>query len=281
MPAANRLTITFDGPEIRDHGVPADCVADTLAGIQEALARLTAHLARAESPEKAASQPDGLVRDQSVLKLKAIRPGSLVLEMERAPTGAYFHDFGSEALRQLLHSDGTENSGLPPAVTDSLFKVRKGLPERVRVFLGDDDGNRRLELLRATSAPKPKSEPEPVFLRGWLKEVNWKERTAQLHGSSGPHVLLKFEPGMDELMRQLATLHVEVEGSGRFGKADHWSRVTVSEIRATRPAEPFDLDKFLAKPNLRPIEPDDLVTMDLTDEEWTAFRRAIREGKDT
>ena len=54
--------------------------------------------------------------------------------------------------------------------------------------------------------------------------------------------------------------------------------ITRGEVE--RPAEAFDLEQFRANPNPRLFEPDRLETMDLTEEEWTSFRDAIREARE-
>ena len=45
-------------------------------------------------------------------------------------------------------------------------------------------------------------------------------------------------------------------------------------------SKPFDLDAFLNDPEPKIFNPDDLVPIDVTDEEWEAFDRAIREGRE-
>ena len=64
--------------------------------------------------------------------------------------------------------------------------------------------------------------------------------------------------------------------------------VTINDVAETEPAEtslpallkPFDLDTFLNDPEPKIFNPDKLVRIDLTDEEWEAFNRAIREGRE-
>ncbi|MDE2745682.1 MAG: antitoxin family protein [Chloroflexota bacterium] len=44
--------------------------------------------------------------------------------------------------------------------------------------------------------------------------------------------------------------------------------------------KPFDLDAFLNNPAPKIFNPDELVPIDVTDDEWEAFDRAIREGRE-
>lgn len=64
--------------------------------------------------------------------------------------------------------------------------------------------------------------------------------------------------------------------------------VGVDGVAETEPMEttlaallkPFDLNAFLNDPEPKIFNPDELVRIDLTDEEWEAFNRAIREGRE-
>ena len=128
-------------------------------------------------------------------------------------------------------------------------------------------------------------DPEPgveeALLAGWLKEVNWHRGTAQLHDNAGGYVSLRFDPALADEMLRLATQYVEVRGSGRFNDQDEWTTVRVEQLRETQAwSEPFDLDAFLNDPEPKLFDPDDLVRIDATDEEWDAFDRAIREGRE-
>ncbi|MCY4429006.1 MAG: hypothetical protein OXC11_01255 [Rhodospirillales bacterium] len=275
--ATKRLTITFDGPDVEKQGVPVECLTTTLKGIQESLHRLAGHLAGCGAgPEPAPP----LIRAQSALRITNVRPGSLVVEAALAER-PLLDDHGQRALEALLDWDGAEDSQLPRGVTDPLRRIQERLPPDLRVFMGGGGRDtRQVELARLERNPQSRGEQEEAVLEGWLKEVNWKEKTAQLHRSEGRHVVLRFEPTLDEEMRKLANQYVGVVGSGRLGQGDQWGRVAVHEIKLTRPADPFDLERFLADPNPRPFEPDRLVTIDLAEEEWISFRNAIREGRE-
>ena len=120
-----------------------------------------------------------------------------------------------------------------------------------------------------------------ALLAGWLNEVNWHTGAAQLHDAAGGYVSLRFDPPLADQMRRLATQYVEVRGRGRFNDQDEWTTVHVEQLRETAAAtESFDLDAFLNNPEPKRFNPDDIVTIDLSDEEWQAFNQAIREGRE-
>ena len=126
-------------------------------------------------------------------------------------------------------------------------------------------------------APRP-TQPS---LEGWLKEVSWDRRTAQLHQFGGEYVRLRFDAELDDEMLRLATRYIEIRGRGRFNRNDEWTTVDVEQIRETRSwQQPFDLDAFRNHPSPKVFDPEKFVAIDLTDEDWESFDRAIRVGRD-
>lgn len=99
-----------------------------------------------------------------------------------------------------------------------------------------------------------------AFLHGWLKEVNWDKRTAQLHCPGKEYVLLRFQSELDREMLRFATRYVGVRGRGRLNKQDRWTSVRVESIHGdSRSYEPFDLDGFLDAPNPKIFDPETVV----------------------
>ncbi len=131
----------------------------------------------------------------------------------------------------------------------------------------------------SVSEEEPAGDIEEALLTGWLKDVDWQSGTAQLHDAGGGQVSLRFDPSQAEQMRRLTGRHVELRGSGRFDDQDEWITVRVEQLRETQAwSKPFDLDTFLNKPEQKRFNPGQLVRIDLTDEQWEAFNRAIREA---
>ncbi len=78
-----------------------------------------------------------------------------------------------------------------------------------------------------------KTGPIEALLHGWLKEVNWDKRTAQLHRLGSESVRLHFQPSLDDEIARLATRYVEVSGRGHLNKQDRWVSVEVEQVEAT------------------------------------------------
>ena len=128
--------------------------------------------------------------------------------------------------------------------------------------------------------PPPASD-EAMELYGWLKEVNWAQRTAQFYRYSGECVRLRFGPALDDEMRRLTKRHVMVRGYTRFDQNDTCPTLQVEQIHKPRAdGKPFDLEAFFNDPNPKVFDPDKLVTIDLTDEEWESYNRALRESRE-
>ena len=276
-----QLVVTLDGPGIGESGVPLDTFTVVLDRIQSAMRLMVGHLGgRQPSP----GQPPSWVRDQCRMRLTATRSGSFVAQLTLEPSRDGQTDmfgYGSRALEAILDWDGRENFTLPPMVVDELQQAASSLPEDVQLWLGDGDESRKVEVGRAVRVDKLAPQADKAVLEGWLKEVNWDRRTAQLHQFGGEYVRLRFDAELDDEMLRLATRYIEVRGRGRFNRSDEWTTVDIGQIRETRSwQQPFDLEAFRNHPSPKVFDPEKIVAIDLTDEEWETFDKAIREGRD-
>lgn len=272
-----QLNITFEGPQVSAEGVAVDDLQPVLERIQCAVRLMVEHLAGTDGTTD-------LTRKHSELRPVQISPGAanIQLKLAHAPNGQHPHDgYGPRALRAILSWPNNASPALPEDVTNQLSSIGEGLsPDISVVWLGDPSSGRRLEFRRA-ELEQPQQVPDAkALLYGWLKEVNWAQGTAQLHEHEDKYVQLRFDAALNYEMRRLATQYVEVRGRGQFNKDDSWHTVHVEQISGTRSwREPFDLELFHNNPNPKIFDPDKMVTIDLTDEEWESYNRAIREGR--
>ncbi|MYK68772.1 MAG: hypothetical protein F4020_04215 [Gammaproteobacteria bacterium] len=303
----NQLSITLDGPDVTDGSVPVAALVATLDGVQDAMRLMVLHLAGLEPKP---GRPPAWVREQSGLRLVSAEPGSFaaVVELDRprdvqgvvgtsespeARSDALPAAYGEVAFASLLEWDGSAESTLPQTVSERLAAIPTRLPAQCEVWLGSPGDRRRAKItaephisgsLVTALAPLPLRAPpgeEEALLYGWLREVNWGARTAQLHDARDGFVPLTFGRSLHVAMLRLATQYVEVRGSGQFGKDGEWTSVHVNQLNETRSSsEPFDLDSFLNEPDPKIFDQDKIVTIDLPDEEWEAFDRAIRAGRE-
>ena len=233
--------------------------------------------------EPGRGRPPQWVRDQSALGLRATRQGSFVAELVLIPTEDQpdLTDHGPQALEALLNWNEDTGDSLPRQVQERYEAISLVLPESMTLSLGTPDDTRRIRFERSEPIAEPDPEPEKALLYGELKEVNWHKRTAHLHRIGFSYVKLRFGPDLDGEMLRLATQYVKIIGQGTFDKDENWETVYVEEVKETRAClEPFDREAFPNDPNPKIFNPDDIVPIGLSDEEWEAFDRAIREGRD-
>lgn len=121
-------------------------------------------------------------------------------------------------------------------------------------------------------------EPEPALVRGRLVDVDAKNGTAILSAYVDSRIPLRFDASQEVEMLKLEQKFVKVKGHGWFNKDDQWIIVVIEDIE--HPAnKAFDLDEFLNDPNPKIFDPDKVPPMVMSDDEWEAFDRAIREGR--
>ena len=283
----NSLIVTLDGLGIDETGVPAEEFLCALEGVRTAMRLMVMHLGdRKPGP----GQPPAWVRDQSRLRLAPTRPGSFVAELTvEPPSDAHppsdaqlpLENFGQQAIVALRDWDGAEDSTLPHTVTDHLYETASDLLSSTQLFLGNIVEPRRIQIRRPRRHELAPAEAEEALLQGWLREVNWDKHTAQLYDYAGEHVRLRFDPSLGDEMIRLATQYVEVRGRGYFSQQGEWKTVDVQQLSETRSSsEPFDLDAFLNDPDAKVFDPSATVTVDLTEDEWESFNRAIRGGRE-
>ncbi len=121
-------------------------------------------------------------------------------------------------------------------------------------------------------------EPEPALIHGRLVDVDPKKGTAVLSAYIDSRVPLRFDASLEKEMLKLEQKFVKVTGHGWFNEEDQWIAVVIEDI--DRPAnKPFDLDEFLNDPNPKIFDPRMSPPMVMSDEEWEAFDRALRESR--
>ena len=286
----NKLYVTLDGPRVAEEGIPLDDFISALQGVKDAVRLMVGHLG---GYQQRRGKPPGWVIEQSRLRLNATRSASYVAELTSDPPlhkQQNGEGFGEQALMALQEWNGTDDSNLPWSVVDKLFDIPASLPENTRIWLGDGQAHRRVEIIRrprysalqpAMAEAVPIHRPgEEALLSGWLKEVNWDKRTAVLHRYMSASVRLRFDESLDEEMRQSANRFATVKGYGRLDDREQWKSVKVEAMEATPShTEPFDFEAFLKNPNPKIFDPEKMGTSSQpfnVDE----FIRVIHEGRD-
>ena len=278
------ITVVFEGPAA-DAGVSVADLNEVLKRLQTAVRLMASHLAGVGMT----GRPPEWLRGQIALRLQSVFPGSfgavLALPEPDFPTAA--GGYGVRALDAILDWDENHSRLLPPQVVDSVNAIGRNLSPEVRqVRLGDRASGRQVVIKRTgrrRGPPHPVAPPAAVpaeaSLYGRLLEINWQDGTAQLHRYGEAVVPLRFEAGLNETMRELATRYVAVRGEGRITARDEWAIVAVREVVA----EPSEIDAFYARPG-RAFDPQQAVSFYRDDADDPVdideFIRIVHEGRD-
>ena len=274
----NQLRVAFEGPRVGEDGVSLDDLRKTLEHVQKAMRLMVGDLAGIRSR----TRPPESLRRASGLRLIGTSPGSIVAELvvSRPHSRDSSGEYSQKAIDRIVMWDPGDDRSLPASVADALLQIGSDLSSDIDVVrLCDPISGRYVTIPRKKTRRSVTSET-PALLYGWLKAVNWDNRTAQLHRYRDGYVRLRFDASLSDDMRQFATRYVEVRGRGRFNMQGNWTTVRVEQISDTRSwREPFDLDAFLNDPNPKVFDTDKLVT---ASEPFDAdeFNRIIRKGRD-
>ena len=282
-----RIDMTFEGagPDA-GHGVDIDDVLKAAGHFKSAVRHVVAEMAGVDISR---GRPSDEIRAQSTLRLLGSSHGSLIAHFEIGPPmndSLTLEDRSEEAVAAICDAQSRGYDGLPPAARGELVALSEDLPDDIAtVTIGEQKSGRQFQVKRQLWREPRRHhrdvQDQETLMHGWLREINWAQGTAQLHNWSGGYVTLTFEPSLAGKMRRHATEFVRVSGHGRINEADAWGKVQVLEITPAGSfnAKPFDLDAFLNDPDPKIFDPDKLVKIDLSDEEYESFIRAIEEGR--
>ena len=280
--ATDELHVSFEGPEVGENGVSLDDLQKTFSQLQKAFSLMVSHLEEATTPS---GQSPAWVRRGSTLRLMRTSPGSLVTELG-VPTllddRASLRDSSQIAIDSIMKWQPEDGNSLPASVADELLRIGTDLsPEVVVVRLRDPNNGRHVDIPREKPVKRASlSVTEAALLYGWLREVDWDKRTAQLHRYEDKPVQLRFDAILDEDMYRLARQHVEVRGHGRFNRNDQWDNVEIEQINSTRSSyEPFDIEAFWSNPNPKIFDPDKVVRAS-EPFDVDEFARMVRKDRD-
>ena len=260
---ATKLNVTFEGPDIHN-GASIDDFQKTLNHVQTAVRRMVNHLSGKHSAQGRLSKA---VKQQSALRIVGISPGSVVAELELAAPDDVHHsdNYGQQAIHQILNWEGEDDDSLPKDVANELNAIGTNVSDDVdTVRLGNPNRGRSVSIKRKPKPPRRRRrahETIKAILYGSLKEINWANRTAQLHryGEDG-HVKFRFTAGLDDAMREHATEYVKIKGRGKINRDDKWVSVEIDEIHGTRPpVEGPGREAYLNNPNPIYFDPDTVV----------------------
>ena len=306
--ATTQLNVTFEGPGAAD-GVSISDLNKVLTRVQKAVRLMVEHLANVESK----TRPKDWVRRESELKISGTSPGSFNVGLELASPShnsallEQSHTLGSEAISGILNwrpdldqiysaqqerntaympQEWIDKPLLPANVAAELRNIHKGVSQNIGlVTLWAYHDSRQVVIPRPKSVRTLRKATRIIdgaTIWGYLRSLDWPNKTGRLERIMGKPVPLKFAEGLDEDMRRLANRYVQIRGKGKLDEvADEWIDVSVNSITGTRNKfEPFDRDELLDRP-IKPFDPESLHSLSPDDDfDVDEFIRIIHEGRD-
>ena len=277
-----KLVVTFEGPRVGEDGVPLEDLQAALGHLQRAFRHMVDHLRGGEDRPGPPAEP---MRRGGLLRRGAPSAGSVEAELVLS-AGSDSGEAPADdrlAVERLLgwrEDLGEDGDRFPPIVVEELAAIGSDLSPAVSaVRLADLVSGRCLDLRRKEITEPQGEQIEDALLHGWLKEVNWHDRTAQLHEGDGTHLPLCFDATLDWEMLRLAMSYVKICGRATFEDDDSIKMFHVEWISGTRSCrEPSDLEAFLNDPKPKIFDPDDIVTAS-EPFDVDEFLRTIYEGR--
>ena len=236
------LEVHLEGPAVKGHRISVDDFGRLIHNIQLATKRLGQRIAGQEG-----KRTGRLVKDVEAacrLEIIAVHAGSVSVQLGLPPPAAQpsiFGDTGGLALERLLdglemldRSDNEWPTDFDPAVVDPVLELGRILNhgvEKIEFKYGLREGKRR----KTTYTPRLRDRIEKriaapvrqqVTLIGFLLEIDFKDRTAEIHQTLGQVIKTSFPETLDEIVLAAAKRQVKIIGTGdkdetgRIGKVE-------------------------------------------------------------
>lgn len=236
------LEVHLDGPAVKGHRISVDDFGRLIHNIQLATKRLGQRIAGQEGKRVGRLLKD--VEASCSLQVVALKPGSVRVHLGLPPQPSQpsmFGDTGVLALERLLdglemldRSDDEWPTDFDPAVTDPVLELGRILKhgvEKIQFKFGTRSGQPRKttytsklreKIEKRISAPTHQQFP----LVGFLLEIDFKDRTAEVHQTLGRVVKVSFPEAMDDIVLEGAKRQVKViaigdkDDTGRIGNVE-------------------------------------------------------------
>ena len=226
------VSIRFEGSQVDAKGVPLDDFVGVFQHLQLAVRRMVEYDAGRQPTRGRIAER---IREAGALVLVGTQKGSLVAEIEVADPGEMI-DWGSAALDKVLAALEQPYASLPYSVAHEVAAIPRSLHPGVETvtFTGGRGGH-RVAIHRTTrfAPPKlPEGDTPRITRAGRILEVDWKDRTAELHTPSGV-IMLNFGEEMGDLLYETARRHVQVIGLAALTRDGNLGPIVVEQIEAS------------------------------------------------
>lgn len=253
--AARRVTWKIDGPAVEDGTIPVDYVVRVLTALQGAVRRV-AESKYDESRGRRRGPPRKSIAEEVSLRLVRTRRGSFsaTLELPATRDQKTLWHAGEEALETVLTaleslSRGHQPSDLPGSAIKDINNLVNIVGDNVTklTFRGRSNGVSHVAKFESR-IPVAQAVPQ-IFkegaVSGRLREVDFKDHTAELYDATGNMTRVRFGGDQEEDMRRSANLQVTISGDIEEDALTRRTTVQVSSI------SPVEVDRgFWGTPSL-------------------------------
>ncbi|UPT73251.1 MAG: hypothetical protein M0D55_15375 [Elusimicrobiota bacterium] len=241
------------GPAVENHRLSVDDFERLIHNIQLVVKRLGQRIAGQEGKRQGRIAKD--IESSCSLDIVAIKAGSLEVQfgLPKPQTQPHlFGDIGVNAIESLLdgmsmidkNSDGWPKD-FDPSVTDPMLEVGRilnhGVNEIEFKYAGTKRGQRKV---RYTSKLRTRIEkrietasPEELIIYGFLLEVDFKDKTAEIHEPLGNVIRISFESVLEDVILSGARKQVKVIGIGERDRAGKVGRVRAQHLEIVESLE--------------------------------------------
>jgi len=264
-----QIIATFEGQAVAQGRVGVDEFVRVVGSIQDALRHAGEEVASGRGRHRGPIAKS--IAGQCVLELVRVETGSFSAVMElSAKEQPPLFDIGEEAIDALLDgiedvSRGAEGEGkLPASVLPDIERIVERLGNGLDAI--DLRGGREAKtvslsartaqaLERYRPAPPPKRRATVI---GRLREVDFKDHTAEIYDASETMVRVAFSPEQERAFKAAAMLRVEVEGPAQTDLSGAVRTIEAEQLQSSEEEvgefwQPFRIEEVAARTGVRPV----------------------------
>jgi hypothetical protein len=252
---------------VEDGTVPVDNLLHVLGNLQGAVRRLAESILD-ESRGRRRGRPSRSLAEETTLRLVSVGRGSFtaVLELPAPPMQQKMWDVGEQALENLLAgleavAEKHDYTSLPAVAIPEVQRLTQVVGDGI-TSLSFEGGTVRQHVARFEApAEIPfmlESPRRSGSLSGRLREVDFKDHTAELYDATGRMTRVRFLPEQEDDLKTAANLHVTIMGEVEEGAGGKPASITVESVEAVPSADEFwlrkDIDRLAEEQGVGPLD---------------------------
>lgn len=244
-----------------------DKLLHVLANLQGAVRRLAESILD-ESRGRRRGRPTRSLAEETTLRLVSIGRGSFtaVLELPSPPVQQKMWEVGEQALEQLLAgleavAEKKDYTSLPAVVRPDIHRLTQVVGDGITT-LTFEGGAPKQHVARFQAPADIPIVLEPSkrggSLSGRLREVDFKDHTAELYDATGRMTRVRFSPEQENDLETAANRHATITGEIEEGTGGRPTSITVESVETILRGDEFwrsaDADQLAREQGIRPLD---------------------------